>query len=353
LPAGEWLKVQVPHSWQVQPSLAAYRGVAWYRRDFDVADHWTGSAMRVEFEAVFHTATVWINGQLAGEHARKGYTSFTFDIMHLLRPGRLNTIAVRVDNSFNEYMLPRGRSSDFPHDGGIYRPVTLLATPTTFVEWVHVDAHPDHSSGDANLAILALCRNSGTKRWKGRASVHVFDEQSGLAVLSNHDAGSVAIEAGGVQTLSVSATLPKARLWHFDHPHLYRLELVIADDQEAHPFSVKFGVREFIVKDSAFHLNGERVRLMGVERMAGSNPEFGMAEPENWITHDHNDLKHLNCVFTRVHWPQDTRVLDYCDRHGILVQSEIPAWGWDTFKNMTDEPDADILANGFEQMREM
>jgi len=92
---------------------------------------------------------------------------------------------------------------------------------------------------------------------------------------------------------------------------------------------------------------------MGVERMAGSNPEFGMAEPEGWITHDHDDLKHLNCVFTRVHWPQDTRVLDYCDRHGILVQSEIPAWGSDTFKGMGAEPDADILANGLEQMREM
>jgi beta-galactosidase len=25
---------------------------------------------------------------------------------------------------------------------------------------------------------------------------------------------------------------------------------------------------------------------MGVERMAGSNPEFGMAEPTEWITHD-------------------------------------------------------------------
>ena len=88
---------------------------------------------------------------------------------------------------------------------------------------------------------------------------------------------------------------------------------------------VTFGVRKLEVKGSAFYLNGEQVRLMGVERMAGSNPEFGMAEPSRWITHDHDDLKHLNCVFTRVHWPQDTRVLDYCDRHGILMQSEIPA----------------------------
>jgi beta-glucuronidase len=36
-------------------------------------------------------------------------------------------------------------------------------------------------------------------------------------------------------------------------------------------------------------------------------------------------MKELNCVFTRVHWPQDRRVLDYCDRHGILIQMEVPA----------------------------
>src|SRR5262249_42643194 len=237
---GDWVKfqkVQVPHTWQVEPSLAAYRGVAWYKRDFDVAEHWAGCAVRIEFEAVFHTATVWINGELAGEHARKGYTSYTLDITRLVRPGRRNTIAVRVDNSFNEHMLPRGRSSDFPHDGGIYRPVQLLATPEVFVEQVQADAPPDHSSGDAKLDILAQCRNSGTKRWKGHASFQVVDEQSGLEVLSHRDAGSVAIEAGGVQTLSVAATLPKAKLWHFDHPHLYRLELVIADDREAHSFT--------------------------------------------------------------------------------------------------------------------
>ena len=92
---------------------------------------------------------------------------------------------------------------------------------------------------------------------------------------------------------------------------------------------------------------------MGVERMAGSNPEYGMAEPAAWITHDHDDLKELNCVFTRVHWQQDKRVLDYCDRHGILFQEEVPAWGVGTFEGMTHEPSPEIMQNGLEQLREM
>ncbi len=104
--------------------------------------------MRVEFEAVFHTATVWINGKLAGEHLRKGYTAFTLDITSLLHWDQSNTIAVRVDNAFNQHMVPRGQSSDWANDGGIYRPVQLLITPKTFVERVDVDAVPDLSSRD-------------------------------------------------------------------------------------------------------------------------------------------------------------------------------------------------------------
>src|SRR2546427_9136906 len=350
---GTWRKVSVPHTWQVDPAFIDYRGVAWYRRTFDVPSEWQNSAVRIEFEAVFHTATIWVNGELAGEHVRKGYTAFVLDITHLLRWGSSNTIAVRVDNAFNEHMLPRGRSSDFPHDGGIFRPVRLLVTPETFGGQVPVEASPDRASGDANLAIVTQCRNTSAKPWKGRASFRVVDEETGREVLSNPDAGHLAIQSAAVQTLAITAKLPRARLWHFDHPHLYRLEFLIAGGHEAHSFATTFGVRRFEVKDGSFYLNGDRVRLMGVERMAGSNPEFGMAEPDSWISHDHDDLKHLNCVFTRVHWPQDTRVLDYCDRHGILVQSEIPVWGSDTFQGMANEPDADIVANAFEQMREM
>jgi hypothetical protein len=107
------------------------------------------------------------------------------------------------------------------------------------------------------------------------------------------------------------------------------------------------------VRDGGFYFNGGRVWLMGVERMAGSNPEYGMAEPAAWILHDHNDLKELNCVFSRVHWQQDERVLEYCDRHGILLQEEVPTWGSQTFSGVGDQPSPEIMENGLEQLREM
>jgi beta-galactosidase len=348
-----WRKVHVPHTWQVEPALVDYRGIAWYFRPFEVPERWGHCAVRVEFEAVFHSATVWVNGEIAGEHARKGYTAFTIDITKAIRVGRTNIIALRVDNAFNQNMVPRGRSSDWAHDGGIFRPVQILVTPSTFVERVDVDAVPNLASGDAKLTIVAFIRNASTDLWEGGVSFRVAEENSSSAVCTCPASEAFSIEPQTVRRVSCETTLPNARLWHFDGPNLYQLECSISNDKNSHQFTTIFGVRKFEIREGAFHLNGERVRLMGVERMAGSNPQFGMAEPVAWVNHDHDDMKHLNCVFTRVHWPQDRRVLDYCDRHGILMQAEVPAWGPDTFAGMTAQPSEDILQNGLEQLREM
>ena len=107
------------------------------------------------------------------------------------------------------------------------------------------------------------------------------------------------------------------------------------------------------MRGPAFYLNGEKISLMGVERMAGSHPELGFAESAEWIDNNHRDMKDLNCVFTRVHWPQDRRVLDFCDRHGILMQEEVPAWGPETFAKTSDDVQHALEQNGLEQLREM
>ena len=325
----KWKTVTVPHTWQTAAESAGFYGVCWYERVFDVPKEWSGSAVRMEFEAVFHSATVWVNGRRAGEHLRKGYTAFTLDITPHLKWGAPNTMRVRADNSFDEHMLPRGHSSDWAHDGGIYRPVSLLATPADYIERVDVDATPDLKANTAALRITPFVHG------QGQVHVTVIEEDSGRIVLEKE--------------APVTVTLANPRLWHFDHPHLYRL---IARLSSGHIFETTFGIRLIEARGGAFYLNGERVRLTGVERMAGSNPEYGMAEPAHWIAHDHADMKELNCIYTRVHWQQDRRVLDYCDRHGIPIQTEVPTWGGDTFRGMGAEPDADIMQNGLEQLRE-
>ena len=353
-PGPGWREVKVPHTWQIETENVEYYGVGWYRRSFEAPREWAALAVRLEFEAVFHTATVWVNGREAGRHAGKGYTAFAFEISSLLRFGRTNTVAVRVENDFNEAMLPRGRSSDWTHDGGIYRPVRLLVTPKVFIERVDVDAIPEAGGERAQIGVTAVMRNAADQPWEGQIGYRVREEATGLSVLQRPAALSVRLKPGETRGVSLPAdVLPKPKLWHFDRPQLYRLETELANQKTTHRHETAFGVRSIEIRDGGFYLNGERVWLMGVERMAGSNPEFGMAEPDEWIRHDHDDMKELNCVFTRVHWQQDRRVLDYCDRHGILIQLEVPTWGGRTFEGMTGEPSPEIMENGLEQLREM
>jgi beta-galactosidase len=181
-----------------------------------------------------------------------------------------------VDNAFNDRMLPRGQSSDWANDGGIFRPVQLLVTPKTFIERVDVDAVSNLASADGNLTITSYIRNTGSATSTGNASFCITEEQERVKVFPAPPGKSFSIKSGASETLTFKATLLKAKLWHFDHPHLYRLEFSISDGNTTHRFSTTFGVRKFEIRDGKFHLNGEPVRLMGVERMAGSNPEFGI-----------------------------------------------------------------------------
>ena len=42
---------------------------------------------------------------------------------------------------------------------------------------------------------------------------------------------------------------------------------------------------------------------------------------------DFADLKRLNAVLSRpIHYPQADFILDYADRHGLLLIPELPAW---------------------------
>jgi beta-glucuronidase len=353
--AQPWTQVLVPHTWQTAEETSGYMGKAWYRREIDVLPAWRDGTVRVEFEAVFHTAHVWVNGRAAGEHIGKGYTPFTCDITKLLVPSQKNTLVVRADNDFSSIALPRNNSYDWTPDGGITRPVNLILTPSLYIEDASVDSWPDGDKKTATLAVHATVCNASDRKATLTVGLRVIDESTGLTAFENAAALEISLPPQSPRDLELpDASFADPRLWHFDYPHLYILEIWISENgNPIHGLRRTFGIRRIEVHGPEFLLNGEPVRLMGVERMAGSHPSYGMAEPASWIEHDHGDLKNLNCVFTRVHWQQDRRVLDYCDRNGILIQVEIPTWGGDTFKGMLEKPSDAIMTNGLEQLREM
>jgi beta-galactosidase len=351
--AAGWNPVQIPHTWQSLGRSPEYSGVAWYRLRFEAPRNWTAQHVRIEFEAVNHTAHVFLNGKPAGEHVGKGYTAFTLDASPYLLFGKENILLVRVDNRPNDRMLPRNKSYDWADDGGIIRPANMLLTPRTFIERVDIDAEPDLTTGSAEIRIRAIVRNIIPQAQT--VAIHATLRRDGSPDEALH-LGPVTstVEPNGDRLIELGpATLQNAALWHFDHPHLYQASLELMSPSGSQELVEQFGIRKFEIRGSAFYLNGEKVSLIGVERMAGSHPELGFAETAEWIDSNHRDMKNLNCVFTRVHWPQDKRVLDFCDRHGILMQEEVPAWGPETFSKTSDEVQHALEQNGLEQLREM
>jgi len=351
--ADDWESVHVPHTWQSLGRSPDYLGIAWYRIRFEAREDWKSRYVRIEFEAVNHTATVFLNGQVAGEHLGKGYTAFTLNLSAHLSFGTVNTLLVRVDNRPSDRMLPRNKSYDWTNDGGIIRPVNLFVTTPTFIESVEIDAVPDLAKGSAKVRVRAIVVNTAAQTQKVNVLATIRRDGSSDEVLRIGPV-AVTIQPDREQLIDLgTATLQNAALWHFDTPHLYKAFVELKSPSGVHEIIEQFGIRSFEVRGSAFYLNGEKVSLIGVERMAGSHPELGFAESTEWIDSNHSDMKDLNCVFTRVHWAQDRRVLDFCDRHGILMQEEVPAWGPETFSNTSDEVQHALEQNGLEQLREM
>lgn len=317
--------VSVPHTWNVEDELEDYRGLAWYEYRFRAPEEWKGSLIRIKFEAVYRDAVVWLNGFKVGEHRRSGYTTFILDLTSAVRFDRENLLTVLVDNSNSEESLPIRNSFDWADDGGIIRDVSLIITGPTAIDYLMIDAMPvfparanDPIAGMIS-AKAALCGQPVTKPDQCKVDLAVLKEgsvvwkESRIPVLSD---GSAAF--GNIRLDSVD-------LWHFDHPHLYTFSVdLYVNGELSDRIESTFGFREITTKGHQLFLNREPVRLFGVEWMPGSHPAVGMAESEadlyTWLKR----MKDVNCVFTRFHWQQHEKLLDWCDRNGILVQEDIP-----------------------------
>ena len=319
-----WRTVTVPHTWQVEPGTEDYHGVAWYAREVigSVADR--GKYLQLEFDAVNRDATVWLNGTRLGEHTGSGYTAFALraDPWHV---EGTNLVVVRVDNRFSTNAFPYERSFDWPSDGGIIRGVRLRGLPVTHLGEPRVHVEVDEDLRQASLTVpLEIIGAAPADR--GLRIVGVVTDPAGRVL---HESWVAAGEdtKSGFQPIW-SAKIQDPVLWHFDSPSLHGLRLRLEQDgQVLHEREVTFGIRRVEVRPGRFVLNGEPMRLMGVEWMPGSDPRYGLAEDPRIAREILEDMKRLNCVFTRFHWQQDPAVFDFCDTEGMLVQEEVPVWG--------------------------
>jgi glycosidase len=105
-----WQRVQVPRFWEGYPGLAHYDGWGWFARSIRLES--LAEPMSLHFAGVDDDAVVWVNGVEVGSHT--GYSDpFAVDVSKALKVGE-NLVVVLV--------------KDYAGGGGIYKPITLIAT---------------------------------------------------------------------------------------------------------------------------------------------------------------------------------------------------------------------------------
>ncbi len=334
--------VTVPHAWNAEKGMEKYWGKCWYEREFEISEQQLLKITRLQFDGVYHDAEIYINGKKASEHKGSGYTRFLVNITPYLKAG-INRLTVRVDNSPSQNNIPVEKSFDWANDGGIYRNVSLLITEPQAIRNIHVSGIPDKNKGNANIRISFLDTSDiHTSTIQLKATITEENQSSKKCIYDGYLEGNY---TNGCFTSSLN--FDRINPWHFDAPNLYKLNVkLIVDGKEKDELSTCFGFRSIKIENNRYVLNGEPMRVVGVEWMPGSTLERGMAETHEDFEKNLRLMKNANCIFTRFHWQQDDYIFDWADRNGMLIQEELPIWG---AVSITDS----IYAIGKRQIDEM
>ena len=321
--------VHLPHTWNVEDENQNHYGWGWYEKRLSIPRNWKNKNVVLEFGAVNHTSIIYINGKKLYENTGDGFNKFFVRLDNNLNYGKENTITVAVNNEYGKNKVPFGSSFDWPNDGGIIRPVRLIVSGQPSASYVHVSPVLNLSNMEGKLKIdLGFDRAS-----KLQLKIVVTEEnQPTKNIVFNK---TITPEWKNSQALA-DFSLASVHPWHFDFPNLYRIDVTVLKNKKAvDKISTNIGFREVKFLNGQTFLNGEKVKLMGVEWTSGSNPDYGLAEPDSLVIAMGRLMKNVNCIFSRQHFQQGDVFYDFCDHNGILVQQEVPLWGPETPANDT------------------
>jgi len=321
-----WTPVQLPHDWSMTlPYLSPEEGgkgsmgfmqggLGWYRKHFTVPAAWKGRRVSLEFDGVYHRATVFVNGREVGFHPY-GYTAFAYDITDYLIPGRENVVAVKVDHTD----CP---SSRWYSGSGIYRHVWLNVTDPVHVGlWGTSVTTPSVSAARAAVRVETTVVNDGAKAVQVSLTSELRDPAGRVVAKA---AAKAPLAAGAQTVLPQEFTLDAPALWDIDSPQLYTLvSSVRRGGQVVDRYETTFGIRDIrFDPDKGFFLNGRSVKMKGgdIHQDAGS---LGAAIPDR--AHERRIALMKETGFNAIrcsHNPPAREFLDACDRLGMLVIDE-------------------------------
>lgn len=201
-----------------------YGDVYFYEKRLYVPDEWEDKTVNVEFEAVYHKATVFVNGERV-KFQSYGYTNFYVNLDEYLKYGQENTVSVEVNNT-------EMKNSRWYSGSGIYRPVYLYVQ--------------DKDDVEINGVKITTESVNPTK-----IRVQTKTEALNVDVEIIKDGKSVAVSCGK----DVVIDIPDAKLWSCDAPELYECKV--------NGVMERFGIRKLEWNENGFFVNGESTLLKG------------------------------------------------------------------------------------------
>ena len=294
-----------------------------YVREFEVPNNWEGREIFIDFDGVDSFFYLWINGKYVG-FSKNSRNVASFDITPYLQKGK-NKVAVEVyrnsDGSFLE-------SQDMFRLPGIFRTVALRATPK--VQIFNLNILTD--TKDENLWQLNInteVRNLSAKTAKHYQLRYVMyevalyeDDVIPTAVQTQTSLSVLTPKTLGKTTTTIAVKNPK--LWSAEAPHRYVLVAQLLDKKGkvVETVSSYFGFRKVEIKDKVYYLNGQPIKLKGVNRHE-THPAQGHTLTHEQMKDEIFLMKRNNINHVRnSHYPPDPHWFYLCDKYGIYLENE-------------------------------
>lgn len=298
-----------------------------YEKSFSVPEEWKGKSAILEFEGVYQTAEVYLNGQQICTNVF-GYINFYVALEEHLLYGEENLIKVVADNS----KCPNSR---WYSGSGIYRKVNLYVG-----ECCHILPDGVRITVEGNGGVQVEADTVGGDLLK----VTIYDWGTEVAKADQAITGNSA---------KLFLTIPDAKLWDAESPYLYecRIELV-KDGKNVDSVKESFGVRTLSWCTDGFFVNGRRELLRGAcihhDNGILGGCSFAVAEERRVRILKEAGFNAIRCA----HNPASKDLLEACDKLGMYVMDEF-CDHWLIHKNPYDYADDDFRRYWEQDLRAM
>ena len=305
---------------RIHEKLTYYEGKVVYLHHFQSTPAAGGECCFLHFEGVADRCRVFLNGRWVGEHDG-GFVPFSLDVTNVL--AEQNRLLIYVDNTRRADGVP-ALIHDWWHDGGIHRPVSICRVPACHVREASIRTALHGDQVELEFAVLLRAAH--------RDRPHTVRCRVTSCAGETVATCSLDAFAGVWGRTRVSVPRERVPLWQPGTPALCRLEVTVGDDC----WCDTVGLREIRTEGNAIVLNGEPVVLRGICTWM-EDPERGIFSMSAATAAKTVDLlQALNCNFARAgHCPPSREFIRACDRAGILVWAEIPAYWIPTMHEST------------------